>query len=569
MSLSHLFPLYMPFLFISTYFVYRVSKHMYRIYSSPLCSLPGPPSLTWFYGSISLVPEADAYRLFERWTKQWGHTFKYSSILNVNKLYTTDLIALNYILSSDIYVKSNILTRFSPAFSIHMSKGLLFVEGVRHRQLRKIMGLAFSYAQIRKFTDVFFNKSLELRDVWMSEISQSQRLDGKLEIDAFMWINKLALDTIGLAGFDYNFDSLHANDPGDQPNELLQAVRSLFTFNFFTPAFIFQLFFPLARLIPTKHSIATREAVTTIRRIGNNMIAQKKSVMLAHQSGPMGKHNLDGSDLLSLLIKSSLAVDLPPEEQMSDEEILSQIPSVLLAGHETSATTVTWTLFSLATKPVIQAKLRMEITQVPTVKPTMDELMSLPYLDAVLREALRLHAPVGFTERIATTTDYIPLQQSFFDVHGIERDRVRCGIPCTIHSPAHVSSIRVHKGDKIFIPIRAINRSRELWGIDSEEFKPERWVENHVPETVKSIPAVWSNMMSFLAGPHACIGYRIALLQMKSMLFTLVRDFEFELAISSEDIGRRNNIVGRPYVASDPGSGSQLPMLIHPCNVVV
>ncbi|KAJ3885722.1 hypothetical protein GG344DRAFT_58726 [Lentinula edodes] len=76
-------------------------------------------------------------------------------------------------------------------------------------------------------------------------------------------------------------------------------------------------------------------------------------------------------------------------------------------------------------------------------------------------------------------------------------------------------------------------------------------------------------MMSFLAGPHACIGYRIALLQMKSMLFTLVRDFEFELAISSEDIGRRNNIVGRPYVASDPGSGSQLPMLIQPCNVVV
>jgi hypothetical protein len=55
---------------------------------------------------------------------------------------------------------------------------------------------------------------------------------------------------------------------------------------------------------------------------------------------------------------------------------------------------------------------------------------------------------------------------------------------------------------------------------------------------------------------------------MKAMLFTLVRDFEFELAISPEDVGRRNNIVARPYIASDPESGSQLPMLIRPCQIV-
>ncbi|KAJ7931328.1 cytochrome P450 [Mycena leptocephala] len=532
-----LLPLYLSLLFIGAYISYRVLKRIYRIYCSSLRSIPGPPSLGLFYGSVSLVPEADAYRLFERWTNEWGPTFRYSSIFNANKLYTADLGALAHILS---YVKSNIMTRFSPTFSVHMSKP--HPENVpTHSHLR---GSAFSYAQIREFTHVFFAKSLELRDFWMIEISQSQRTDGKIEVDAFAWMNRLALDIIGLAGFDYDFDSLHATAPDSQPNELLQAVRDLFTFDFFTVAFIVQLFFPLARLIPTAHSRTTGAAVATIRRIGNDMIAQKKLVMLADKNGPAGKHNLKGSDLLSLLVKPSLAIDLPVEERMTDEEILSQIPSVLLAGHEVRGATVTWTLFSLATNPGVQAKLRTELQAVETEKPKMDTLMSLSYLDAVLRESLRLHAPVGFTERIATKTDYIPLHTPYVDVNNTNKN-----------------SVRVDKGDKIYILIRAVNRSKNLWGADAEEFKPERWLENSIPDAVKAIPAIWSNTMSFLAGPHACIGYR-------AMLFTLVRDFEFELAFSPEDVGRRNNIVARPYIASDPESGSQLPMLIRPCQIV-
>ncbi|KAJ6572150.1 cytochrome P450 [Mycena capillaripes] len=545
---SFLLSLYFLLLSISAYISYRVLKRIHRIYSSSLRSLPGPPSLGFFYGSVSLVPEADAYRLFERWTNQWGPTFRYSSIFNASIYFKGK--ALTHILSSDHYVKSNILTRFSPAFSrkIMVISSPPVKNTLAHSHIK---GSAFSYAQIREFTHVFSTKSLELRDLWMAKISQSRRTDGKMEIDAFAWMNRLALDTIGLAGFDYDFDSLHATAPNSEPNELLQAVRDLFTFDFFTVAFIVQLFFPLTRLIPTAHSRTTGAAVATIRRIGNDMITQKKSVMLAHRNGPAVKHELEGSDLLSLLIKPNLAIDLPAEERMTDEEILSQIPSVLLAGHEVrEPATVTWTLFALATNPAVQTKLRTELRSVKTEKPTMDMLMSFPYLDAVLRESLRLHAPVGFTERIATKTDYIPLHTQYVDVNGTSK-----------------STTRVDKGDKVYIPIRAVNRSKDLWGLDAEEFKPERWRDNLVPDTVKAVPAVWSNTMSFLAGPHACIGYRVALIQMKAMLFTLIRDFEFELAISPEDVGRRNNIVGRPYIASDPGSGSQLPMLIRPCKV--
>jgi hypothetical protein len=61
------------------------------------------------------------------------------------------------------------------------------------------------------------------------------------------------------------------------------------------------------------------------------MIAQKKVVMLAHNNGAAGKNKLEGSDLLSLLVKQNLAADLKPEERMTDEEILARESLSLLS----------------------------------------------------------------------------------------------------------------------------------------------------------------------------------------------------------------------------------------------
>ncbi|KAJ6589227.1 cytochrome P450 [Mycena capillaripes] len=544
-----LFLLFSPFLSISAYVFYRISKRIYRIYRSPLRVLPGPASVSWLYGSFSVVSESDAYRLFERWTREWGPTFKYSTS---NKLYTTDLLALNHILSSDAWVKSNPFTRFSPGYKNEVGQGILFVEGTRHRQL----GFAFSSAQIRGFADMFFSKSLQLKDIWMSELLHSSRTDGKLQVDAFEWMSRLALDTIGLAGFDYDFNSLHPEAAAAHSDDLLSAVRDLFEFDFRTIGFIVQLFFPLARFIPTKHSCTSAAAFGTIRRIGYQMVAEKKAILL-NQGSFEKKEHIDGSDLLSLLIKPNLSSNTAAEERMSDEEIVyhyrvraSNLVSYPNLMHMSHRVLLAWTLFSLAVNPEVQKKLRKELQKPSTEFPTLEEVLSLPYLDAVVRESLRLHAPVPFTERVATRTDIVPLQSTVVERDGTVRN-----------------TILVNKGDKVYIPIRAVNRSEELWGPNAEDFSPERWTDNTVPDAVKDIPSIWSSTMSFLSGTHACIGYRVALVEMKTMLFTLVRNLEFELAISAEDIGRRNNIVGRPYLISDPAAGNQLPMLVRPAKI--
>lgn len=119
--------------------------------------------------------------------------------------------------------------------------------------------------------------------------------------------------------------------------------------------------------------------------------------------------------------------------------------------------------------------------------------------------------------------------------------------------------------------------------------RPERW--ESTPEAAASIPGIWGNMLTFLGGPRACIGYRFALVEyarlsfrivwhiglipfslflsrMKALLFTLIRAFEFELAVPPEDIAKRTALVQRPIVLSDPDGGHQMPLLLKPVHQI-
>ena len=89
------------------------------------------------------------------------------------------------------------------------------------------------------------------------------------------------------------------------------------------------------------------------------------------------------------------------------------------------STATTWALYALTQQPDVQTKLREELFTIGTDNPTMDELNSLPYLDAVVRETLRIHAPVPMTMREAVRDDVIPLGQPVRDLKGNLLDSIR------------------------------------------------------------------------------------------------------------------------------------------------
>jgi cytochrome P450 len=185
-----------------------------------------------------------------------------------------------------------------------------------------------------------------------------------------------------------------------------------------------------------------------------------------------------------------------------------EIPTFLMAGHETSSTLMCWLLLELASNPSTQASLRAECHAHPL--PTLSQgseplnvaelnaLDKLPLLDAVIRETMRVHSPAPCVHRAAVKNDVIPLARPFVDRDGFLRE-----------------SIAINKGDAVYISISTVDRLVELWGPDAKEWKPERWLSeqgrNGVPDAVKGVPGVWSNMLSFLGGERACIGFRFSL----------------------------------------------------------
>jgi len=353
----------------------------------------------------------------------------------------------------------------------------------------------------------------------------------------------MTLDVIGLAGFNYDFNALD-----DKPNELNQAFTTMFqaiTRASTGFALALKYAFPILDLIPDSFAKGTNTAQAVARRVGMQLIQDKKAEVMQTSDEKGAGDALGSRDLLTLLIKANMSTDIPASQRLSDEDVLAQVPTFLIAGHETTSYGTGWALFALAQAPLIQRKLREELLGVQTDTPSMDELNALPYLDAVVRETMRLHAPVPATARVACKDDMIPLNTPYTDRHGQVHDHVR-----------------IQKGTQILIPILALNRLKALWGEDAFEFKPERWEK--LPEAVQSIPGVWGNLMTFIGGPRACIGYRFSLVEMKALIFVLVRAFELELALPANDIIKKSAIVQRLYIRDQVERGSQLPLLLKP-----
>ncbi|KAI9513465.1 cytochrome P450 [Russula earlei] len=457
--------------------------------SGPMRVLPGPKAVSWLTGSIPRgVWEPDAQVNQLEWTHQYGPVFRYHGLFMISKVITTDPRALNYILNTPEFVKSEDGRQFLEGL---LEKGVLVVEGLEHKKQRKIMGPAFGHPQIKVYSQLFVEKANEFRDLLMAQIARSRNPDSPFRVDIFLWLNKVTLDIIGHTGFNHAFRSLHQHES----HEISEGMRKATLFDPFSVRFMVQALIPLARLIPTDRSRAITNASKSLRSIGQRMISQKKDEILSaiesDDKSAVEKRNILGRDLLSILLRANMAKDIPEDARMTDEEVLAQIPTFLLAGHETTSSAVVWAIYARGFY---------------TDSPSMDELNGngMTYLDYVTREVLRLHAPVSNTERVVDADVVVPLSEPFIDRYGVKRHE-----------------FRLQKGDVVVIPILAVHRLKSLWGEDANEFKPERW--EAIPETAKVIPGVFGNLLTFLTGSHACLGYRFSLVEMKAILFAFVR----------------------------------------------
>ncbi|EPT01414.1 hypothetical protein FOMPIDRAFT_1048852 [Fomitopsis schrenkii] len=520
---------FFPVACVFGYLLWRIIQLLLRPYTSSLRHLRGPQSPGWLLGHVKQV-----YGCSEEWTETYGETFKFKGFCGSDTLFTADTRALHHVLNdATTYVIPDVQRRI---ISEIVGNGLPVTEGEQHRRQRRVMNPAFGPAQIRDLTGIFLQKSTELCQFWGAQFTDPGE---SARIDLLDGLSKMTLDVIGLAGFDYDFGCLNASS---KPNELNAALHTLFLGgNNVPPLFRWlRLMYPILKRINAYKGRELREAKKVMHDIGMGVVQEKKRAVAKLGIAGVSPRR----DLLTLLTRANMDPSVPENQRLSDEEILAQVPTFLLAGHETTSNATAWALYALSTDLAIQTKLREECFSLSTSDPTMDELNSLPFLESVVRESLRLHPPVESAARTATRDDIIPLGKPCIDARGRAQDH-----------------LRVEKGVSIHIPILAVNRSKAIWGEDALKFRPDRW--NDVPETAQKVPGSWANTMTFLGGTRSCIGFRFTIIEIKALLFTLMRTFEFELAVPMDDVQRQTTtLLQRPVLRSAADKGSQLPMLV-------
>ncbi|KAG8809782.1 hypothetical protein FRC17_003255 [Serendipita sp. 399] len=294
------------------------------------------------------------------------------------------------------------------------------------------MNPAFGTLHIREMTEIFVAKSNELQNA-LIKLSSSNASSGSSEwtpVEMLSHLSCTTLDIIGLAGFNYHFNSLTRLIKGDRDeNELSLAFSQILNSMGKLRLLVFlKMWFPIFRLIRfDQRSRMEKSRQRTIQTIGTQLVQEKKRDLKLEMEKRQG--STKAKDLLTLLIRANLAEGSGAggaggDRTLSDEEVMNQIPTFLMAGHETTSTSTAWALYSLSSHPEVQTKLREELLAFPSETPTMDELNAFPYLDRVVKETLRYHAVVSGTIRVADQDDVIPLEKPFTDKYGVVRHEI-------------------------------------------------------------------------------------------------------------------------------------------------
>ncbi|KAL1663583.1 cytochrome P450 [Schizophyllum commune] len=508
---------------------------------TPLDNIPGPASPSVLTGSN-----------VRSWAAVLGRshvltTGNFQQLYSERQLYVGDPKALHHIVvkDQDVYEEHPQFISVRQAASPPvLLDPLISLLGDKHKKQRKLMNPVFSTAHMRNMIPIFY----EVVDALRATL-EKQTEKGPLEIDLLYWMGRTATELIGRSGLGYSFDSLAQGAP-EHPyaTSVKEYIPTMFRLQILRvyvlpkvynlgPAWLRRA---VVNLIPSPTMHVLRDMSDLMWNTSKEIYSQKVAALQAGDAA-VEKQVGQGKDLLSLLIRENIKADDP----LPEEELLAQLTTLVFAAMDTTSSALSRTSHLLATHPEVQDRLRAEIRAAMEEhgKLSYNELEALPYLDAVCRETLRLYPPAPQLLRRVKKDVVLPFSKPIIGEDGRE-----------------VSEVLVPAGTVVVIAIMNANRNKEIWGEDANEWKPERWLEP-LPASVTDahIPGVYGNLMTFLGGGRACIGFKFSQLEMKVVLVELLNAFKFSLS-EKEVSWRMSNIVS-PFIKEQPEK-SQLPIVI-------
>lgn len=340
-------------------------------------------------------------------------------------------------------------------------QGLVQSEGTLWRQQRSIMGPAFRGKQVTAYANAVGEMVNELAAEWREPgVPDTRNLHKEMTAMTIRVASEILL------GEDLG------RERAEQFHEWMHTAGIEFEFS---PSTV------RPNWLPQRISPEFKQAAEGIRNLSEEIIEQRRTKLAAADEDQPPR------DMLALLLRA----EADPEVTYTENQIRDEVATFLIAGHETTALSLTYTLSLLAQHPSVRERVCSEADSVlGNERPQYDHLTDLPYARRVYREGLRLYPPAWAVFRQASK-------------------KVRLG------------EYKLAAGSAVILPQWSVHRDKRYFD-NPTQFDPSRW-EHRSPNSV-------SAYFPFSTGPHACIGSQFALSGATLSLARLTQEFDIEVA---------------------------------------
>jgi len=338
-----------------------------------------------------------------------------------------------------------------------LGNGLLTAEGDEWRLQRRTLAPLFAPRHVAGFAPAMTAAAGRMLRRW------ERRARGRV-LDITVEMTRVTLDVLERTIFTQGL----ARDPdalGRAVTRYFEAIGPI------DPLDVFGL----PDWIPRLGRIRARPAMRFFEEVVGELIAARRDLLARGGDAPR--------DLLTLLLEAS---DPETGRGLDDIAVNANLVTFIGAGHETTANSLTWALYLLSQEPSARGRIEAEVDAVlGQAAPSGDSLDRLPFVRAVIEEAMRLYPPVPFMSRAALRED-------------------------------RIGNLKIPRNSMVMIAPYVLHRHRRLWE-EPDAFMPERFL----PERREGIDRF--AYLPFGAGPRVCIGASFALQEAMIVLASIVQ----------------------------------------------
>ncbi|KAM5232724.1 cytochrome P450 4F2 isoform 7-T8 [Hipposideros larvatus] len=437
---------------------------------------PQPPRRNWFWGHLGLLPLTEqGLRSVTQLVTTYPQGFMtwQGPIMPVIILCHPDMVRAITNASASVAPKNSVFYRFLKPW---LGDGLVLSAGDKWSSHRRMLTPAFHFNILKPYLKIFNNSVNIMHAKWQRLASE-----GSARLDMFEHISLMTLDSLQKCVF--SFDS----NCQEKPSEYIAAILELSSL---VAKRINQIFLHVDFLYHlTPDGQRFRRACRLVHDFTDAVIQERRRTLSDQGVDDFlkAKAKTKTLDFIDVLLMSK---DEDGKE-LSDEDIRAEADTFMFAGHDTTASGLSWVLYNLAKHPEYQERCRQEVQELlrdrepPEIE--WDDLAQLPFLTMCIKESLRLHPPATVISRCCTEDITLP------------DGRV------------------IPKGVTCLISIFGTHHNPLVWP-DPEIYDPFRFD----PENIKKRSPL--AFIPFSAGPRNCIGQTFAMTEIKAVLaLTLLR----------------------------------------------